>query len=404
MKILYIEPFCGVAGDMLNAALLGLEGAPSLGELIRVVSSLGFSEKWNIELSKVTRHSINANYFNVCVERDSENHTHGRTLGDIVKLIDNAECLSDYVKCKSIEVFNILAEAEAKVHGTTTNLVHFHEVGALDAIVDIVSSCFILEKIAPDRIYSSEIALGSGSVVSAHGNLPVPVPATLNLVKNIPVVFTDIKSELATPTGCALLSSFVDEWKKPSSATIVSSSYGAGTRNLDERPSVLRVSMMNSLVANANSSFDSDTVAVIETNVDDMTPEALGAFQERLFKLGILDCSVSSVFMKKQRPAFFIKIITEKDRFLKIANILLSETSTLGLRYRFENRLILNREITTVPTPFGEVDIKLSYDRSRSVKKFKIEYNSCLDVAKMHDMSFWEMHGRINAFLNVEKE
>jgi uncharacterized protein (TIGR00299 family) protein len=398
MKILYIEPYCGVAGDMLNAGLLGLEGAPSLDSLIERLLSVPFEEEWDIQLSEVTRHTVTAKYFNVMVKGDSSHH---RNLNDISLLIQNAGKFSDKVKKKAIAVFGKLAEAEALVHGTTTDKVHFHEVGAVDAVIDIMSCCYILDEISPDFIYSSKISLGTGSVSTVHGELPVPVPATVNLIKNIPVNYTDIESELATPTGCALLSVLVDEWKKPSGdMMMLSVAYGAGSRDLKERASVLRVSLLESIDSSSEISLNTDTIAVIETNIDDMTPEAVGALQTALLDAGVLDCTVSSVFMKKQRPAFFIKIITLKDDFRKIAKLLLKETSAIGVRYRFEDRIILDRNVIRRTTTFGDVEVKVSFSNDNNIEKFKVEYESCLELAKNYDLSYWEMEKKINTFLN----
>jgi uncharacterized protein (TIGR00299 family) protein len=409
MKILYIEPYCGVAGDMLNAALLGLEGAPSIDSVTEHLRSIPFKEEWSIQLSEVTRHAVQANFFNVTVKEHHHHHSHSshrhshhhhRTLKDIVTLINSADKFSERVKQKAVEVFQKLAEAEALVHGSTTDKVHFHEVGAVDAVIDIVSCCYIIDELSPDAVYASEINLGTGSVSTAHGELPVPVPATMNLIKGLPVNYTNIESELATPTGCSLLSVLVDEWQRPDcDMKLLSASYGAGSRDLKERASVLRVSMLENSNVPADSSLESDTVAVIETNIDDMTPEEVGALQEYLFSAGVLDCTVSPLFMKKQRPAFLIKIITSEDDFLKIAKIVLEESSSLGVRYRFEKRAILKRKIITEKTPYGDVLIKVAFSGDGQTEKFKIEYDSCLKLARENNLSYWNMEKKISQFL-----
>ena len=333
MKTLYIEPFCGVAGDMLNAALLDLEEAPSLIQLTQALKSLHIHENWDISIQKVNRHAISASLFSVKVDE----HHHGRTLNDIKKIINSAEKISKKVKNTANKVFEKLAEAEALVHENTTDKIHFHEVGAVDAIIDIVSCCYIIDYMNINKIYASKIALGTGSIKTAHGILPVPVPATLNLLKSIPVEHTLIPSELATPTGCALLAVLVDKWLETPNGTLTASSYGAGTRDLKERAAIIRTSIFET--SDSDDNPPDQEIAVIECNIDDMTPEAIGVLQNDLLKQGALDCIIYNAQMKKQRPGVLLQVLTKKENLRKFANFILKNTTSIGLRYRLEKEL-----------------------------------------------------------------
>ena len=392
MKTLYIEPFCGVAGDMLNAALLTLPEAPSIQVLTQALKSMHIHEKWDIEIQKVSRHAISASLFSVNVEKHHNNnkhHQHGRTLDEIIKIIESGSKISDCVKETAKKVFEKLAIAEAKVHGSATDKVHFHEVGAVDAIIDIISCCFIIDYLNIDKIYATKIALGTGSIKSAHGILPVPVPATLNLLKSIPVEHTSISSELATPTGCALLNVLVNKWQENPEGSLQSSSYGAGTRDLKERAAVIRTSIFKSI--SDENSLQSDEIGVIECNIDDMTPEAMGALQIEILKQGALDCIIYNAQMKKQRPGFLLQILCKTEKILNFANLVLQNTTSLGVRYKVEKRFILTRKKDNISTPYGKAEFKVAYDSKGEFLKFKIESDSCIKLAIANKKSYNSM-------------
>jgi len=403
MKTLYIEPICGVAGDMLVAALLKLFPENKIDDLKKALSSMPISQKWDISLSDVERHAISAVLFNVEVEEEHahshhHHHHHGRTLPEIEKIIKSAKNLSEEVIDMACRVFKKLAEAEALVHGKEIEYVHFHEVGAVDAIIDIVSCCYLIEELDVDDIRSSPISLGRGTVNSAHGVLPVPVPATLNLLKGIPVNHTNIESELATPTGSALLSTVVSDWDSTPSGVNILSSYGAGTRDLKERAAVIRLSIYED-DNKSKSQFIEDEIAVLECNIDDMPGEHFSWLSPKVLDAGALDIALIPIQMKKNRPGIILQILCKVEDLQKFTELMLRETSTIGVRYRIEKRFILNREIRKIENPWGEAFIKHSYSSDKSIDKYKIEFESCAKLAKKHNLSYKEMESRIKSLL-----
>lgn len=403
MRTLYIEPNCGVAGDMLVAALLKLSDKSEIDKLRIALKSMPITEEWDITLSTVERHAISASLFNVEVKEShhhshhhNHEHKHGRTLPEIEKIINSGETLSNEVRAKACAVFAKLADAEAKVHGKSIEHVHFHEVGAVDAIIDIVGSCFLLEQLNLAKIISSPIALGRGSIKSAHGVLPVPVPATLNLIEGLPVFHTKIESELATPTGTALLAVIVDEWDVSPVGRVKKSSYGAGTRDLKERAAIIRTSIYET---DRNIlSCNSDKVAVLECNIDDMSGEIFSWISPKLFDLGALDLLLLPAQMKKNRPATLLQLLCHPDKIAIFADFLLHETTTLGIRYRIENRIVLNRKILKIETPWGEALLKEASDMDGRVLKSKIEFESCAKLAKENNLSYLEMERKLTSF------
>ena len=397
--ILLIEPFCGAAGDMIAGALLGLKGIDQC-KFMDSLQSLPLQEEWDISLDKVERHSIAANHFNVKI--DGDNHKtdhHHRTLPEIFKIIDGAEAIYDTVKAKAKAVFAKLAEAEAEVHGKETDAVHFHEVGAADAIIDITAVCLALEMLEVEKIYALPLPLGTGSVKTAHGVLPVPVPATVILLRNIPVFRTGIQSELVTPTGAALLSVLVDSWEPPLSGRSIDSSYGAGTRDLKDRASVLRVSLYNDCEDGRETK---DKVTVIECNIDDMPGETFSWLFPRIMDAGALDFAVIPATMKKGRPGFILQLICVPEKTAEFAEFLLRETTTLGVRYRTEERIKLKREIRRLDTPYGEISAKFAEDGGGNIIKVKAEYEEIAKFAELHNKSFLEMEAEINSLLRAE--
>ena len=409
MKTLYVEPFCGVAGDMFVAALLGL--GVDYNKFKELLSSLPVDEKWDIKLEKVSRHSVTANLFTVSLDligadhhhvhkaegESSEkhhHHHHHRSLPEINKIIRGAEKISDRVKERACAVFAKLAEAEAEVHGKDITAVHFHEVGAVDAIVDITGACLALDMLGIEKIVSTPISLGCGTVHSAHGVLPVPVPATVNLLRDIPTEHTGIKSELATPTGAALLATLVDEWNQSPAGTQQGCSYGAGTRDLKERAAVIRVSVYSGTESDVRL-FSEDEVAVIECNIDDMSGEVISWISPRIMDAGALDFSVIPITMKKGRPGVMLQVISPPDQIAKFADFLLKESSTIGVRYRVEKRLKLNREIRKIDTPWGEISAKFATDAEGNIVKIKPEFESIAKLAADHNVSYLEMYEKV---------
>lgn len=406
MKTLYIEPDCGVAGDMMVAALLRLDGAPGIDKLRKALKSLPVKEKWEIDLLVVKRHMISAGLFKVEIAEEHHHghaghgHHHGRSLDEINSIINGSKNLSARVKERACAVFAKLADAESRVHGSDIESVHFHEVGAVDAIIDIVSVCFLVEELGIDKIIASPVALGKGSIKSAHGVLPVPVPATLNLLEGIPVIHTGIPFELATPTGSALLVVLVDEWQANPAGTLKCSGYGAGTRDLKERAGVIRASIYE---GHSAADYQTDRIGVIECNLDDMSGEAFSWIAPRLLELGALDYSLLPVQMKKDRPGILLQVLCLPDEIAKFADFLLRETSSLGVRYRIDNRFKLDREILKIETPWGKAVIKVAKDAHGNKVKCKPEYDNCAKLAAANKLTFLEMQNKLNSYISDKK-
>jgi len=315
-----------------------------------------------------------------------QNHEHGRNLVDILKLIDQAP-LPDTVKQNSSRIFRRLAEAEGSVHGKPPEEVHFHEVGAVDSIVDIVGAALALHLLDVDRVYCSPFRLGTGSVTCAHGELPVPVPATVKLLRGCPVIQTDTVGELTTPSGAAILSTLAAGFGPMPECKIISDGYGAGTRDTPGKPNLLRVIIGETDLGG----YDADTVSVIEANIDDMSPEYFGAITDRLLAAGALDATLAPIQMKKGRPAFLISVISPPDKAAKLQEIILRETSTFGVRTRREQRMKLQRREETVQTPYGEIRIKIGLLDGERIKA-KPEYEDCVRAANSHNVSFVEVY------------
>ncbi|MFZ2653855.1 MAG: nickel pincer cofactor biosynthesis protein LarC [Victivallales bacterium] len=397
-KILYIEPFSGAAGDMLAAALLGLGAdCPKFWKELR---SLPLEEKIEIRLNKVVRSGVSALHFDVSVEErhsndhDCGHHSH-RTLADIEKIIRGASKLSSGVRKRAIGIFRKLAEAEAKVHGSNIRHVHFHEVGAADAIIDIVSTVLCLEILKVDKVFSSSIALGSGTVKTAHGILPVPAPATAEIIKGCPVHPGAVASELTTPTGAVLLKSIVDEWGAPPSGVIGKVSCGAGSKDFKIQPNVLRASIMSC----PEPAVGKDRIAVLECNIDDMPGENFSYVCPELLRMGALDYALIPVYMKKGRPGIILQVICKAEAVAKFADFMLKETSTLGVRFRMEERKILAREQREYETPWGIVGAKLAFDRKGRAVRCKPEFESCAKLAKSTGMGYSLASEKIRDYL-----
>ncbi|MCX6986286.1 MAG: nickel pincer cofactor biosynthesis protein LarC [Lentisphaerae bacterium] len=394
-KILFIEPFSGAAGDMFAAALLGL-GA-DVPAFWKGIKSLPLEEKPEVSLTSVVRNGISARHFNVKLAHSHEHgHHQHRTLDEIEKIIMSACGLSGQVRKKSVAVFRTLAKAEAKIHGAEMKHVHFHEVGAADAIVDIVSAMLCLEILDIDKIVSAPVALGCGTVRTSHGVLPVPAPATAELLKGCPTMHGNIQFELTTPTGAAILSAIVDEWGVPPAGKITAISYGAGTKDFKDQANVLRTSIVDCepIVEKM-----CNTVAVIECNIDDMPGEAFTHIGEEILGMGALDYAVIPAMMKKGRPGLILQVICKEDEVAKFADFILRETTTLGIRYRTENRIILRREVRKIKTPWGAVDVKVAFDSSGNILKCKPEYESCAKLAKASKTGYSPMFENIRAYL-----
>jgi uncharacterized protein (TIGR00299 family) protein len=345
MKILYIDQSSGVSGDMLNAALFGLhEDKAYLDSVVKALGLKGVS----IGLSRKMENGIQAWQFSVNEESPEDHHHRGLT--KITEIIQSADIGSD-VKKTAIKAFTILAEAEAKVHASTVDEVHFHEVGAIDAICDIVCAAASLHWIAPDRILTSPFTLESGGTVkSAHGIIPVPVPAVMEIVAGRPTRTRDIQTEITTPTGAALIAAISQGYSAPDSWTPEKTSYGSGTKKLPF-PNLVRA------VLGRDEAGQGRTL-MLETNIDDMNPQIIPEVIAGLLGIGCLDAWVTNILMKKSRPAWLFSIIVPETKLVEAQNFLLSSTPTIGVRWYPIERTCLTRSIIEKDTPMGKIRFK----------------------------------------------
>jgi uncharacterized protein (TIGR00299 family) protein len=385
MKICYIDAFSGISGDMTVAALVSA-GADA-GALISGLESLGTGATFRIEKTK--RRGIAASKFYVD-GGESKNHRH---LAHILELIDRSP-IPARAKQNASLVFQRLGEAEAKVHDIPLAKVHFHEVGAVDSICDIVGACLGFELLGVDEIYASAINTGSGTVKTEHGILPVPAPATAELLTGEPVYARGPALELTTPTGAAIAATLAKDFGPMPAMRLSATGYGAGDKDFTEHANVLRV-----LLGERSGATETTSVWVLEANIDDSSPQVLGYAQERLLDAGALDVTIEPVFMKKSRPGLLLRVIARPEDREALSQIVFSETTTLGLRTYAAERRVKARSIIEVETPQGTVRIKASEDGS-----FAPEYEDCRRLARESGLPLKQILAEANlAYLKTQR-
>lgn len=362
MKTCYFDAFSGISGDMTVGSLVdaGADGAA----LIDALDSLNLGASYSLE--KTRRRGIGATKFHV----DGGRQKAHRHLPYIEKIIENATRLSDLTKQRSMAVFMALGAAEAKVHAQPLEQVHFHEVGAVDSISDIVGACYALELLEIGEIYCSAINVGSGTVETEHGTLPVPAPATAELLIQKPVYSKGPAMELTTPTGAAIVSALALGFGSMPAMTIASTGFGAGTKDFPMQANVLRA-----VIGTRMAAIESTTVTVIEANIDDSTPQVLGYAMDRLFAAGALDVTIQPLLMKKNRPGSLLSVIANPADQEALAKIVLEETTTLGLRLFAAERRVQARSEIVVETAYGKVRMKVTSQGASP------EYDDCRALA-----------------------
>jgi hypothetical protein len=363
MKICYLDAFSGISGDMTVGALIDA-GADS-GQLVQALEELGTGAKFEVEKTK--RRGIAASKFRV-IGGDAKGHRH---LKHILEIIAKSG-ISARAKQNASAVFQRLGEAEAKVHEVSIEKVHFHEVGAVDSICDIVGACIGFDLLDIGAVYSSAVNVGSGTVKTEHGVLPVPAPATSELLAGKPIYARGPSLELTTPTGAAIATTLAVEFGALPPMRVIASGYGAGDYDFPEHANVLRV-----LIGETSGAEESTTVTVLEANIDDSSPQVLGYAMERLLETGALDVTLTSVLMKKNRAGTLIRVIARPEDRETLAQVIFEETSTLGLRIYSAERRVKSRSMINVETPHGRVRVKISEDGS-----FAPEYDDCRDLAR----------------------
>jgi hypothetical protein len=362
MKICYFDAFSGISGDMCVGALV--DAGASWQVVNNALNSLELGATYRLE--KVKRKGIAASKFYV----DGGTQKAHRHLPHIEKIISEAG-LTPNARDAALNVFQHLGKAEAKSHNVPIEKVHFHEVGAVDSISDIVGACVALDELGVKRVAASRINVGSGTVNTEHGVLPVPAPATTELLKGVPAYAAGPEVELTTPTGAAILATFAESYGPMPPMTISSQGFGAGDKEFTLQANVLRV-----VIGETAAVSERTTVAVLEANIDDSTPEVLGYAMERLFGAGALDVTLEPIFMKKNRAATKISVIADPEKKDTLAAVLFSETSTLGVRIYSAERRVAGRQVREVETPFGVVRVKQADNGW-----FSPEYEDCRRLA-----------------------
>ncbi len=370
MKIAYFDCFSGISGNMVLGALLdaGLE----LDALKKALAELKISG-YEIETQKIQKRDISATLTSVKTEKDGVK----RHLGDVLDII-HGSALPEDIKDKAGAIFTRLAEAEAKVHGVNIEEIHFHEVGGLDAIVDIVGSVIGLKIMGIEDVYSSPLHLGRGFVKCAHGLLPVPSPATMELVKGVPTYGRDIEAELTTPTGAAIITTLAKEFIRAPMMEVEAIGYGAGHRDLP-LPNLLRISI-GEASESTGQGYEEDVVTLIEANIDDMNPELYEHVMGRLNKKGALDVFLTPIQMKKSRPAVKLSTIVREADLRGVLDVFFEETTTLGVRFSEVRRKKLSRISIDVETEYGMVRVKVG-KLGDVVKNVSPEYEDCQRIA-----------------------
>jgi len=363
MKVCYLDAFSGISGDMTVGALIdaGADGSAILDAL----ASLGTGAK--LEIEQTTRRGIRASKFRVTAGV-AQKHRH---LNQILEIIEKSES-ADQAKQNATAVFRRLGEAESKIHGIPLEKVHFHEVGAVDSICDIVGACVGFHLLGVSAIYSSPLNLGSGTVQTEHGVLPVPAPATAELLLGKPVYARGPAVELTTPTGAAIAATLATGFGPLPPMRIAATGYGAGDKDFPEHANVLRI-----LTGETTAAEEATEVAVLEANIDDSSPQVLGYAMERLLEAGALDVTLEPLLMKKSRPGSLIRVIARPEDREMLVQIMFAETSTLGLRIYLAERRVKARRSTEVDTPHGKVRIKIAENGS-----FAPEYEDCRKIAR----------------------
>ncbi len=381
MKIAYCDCFSGISGDMFLGALL--DAGLGLEYLSTQLEGLGLGDAFRLEKAEVRKGALRATQARVLLKELAPGQGEERHLSEILALIE-AGRLSARVKADSRAIFTRLAEAEARVHGQPIEKVHFHEVGALDLIVDIVGAAIGLEALGIEALYASPLPLGGGQVQTRHGLLPLPAPATLELLASAhaPTRPSSAQVELVTPTGAALLATLA-KFEQPA-LTLQKVGQGAGGLELPW-PNVLR------LILGTTEERTDGGLALLETNLDDMNPQFYAPVMEKLFTAGALDVYLTPIYMKKNRPATMLSVIARAPDEAALANLILRETSTLGLRVQPILRYEAERAFKRVPTPYGEVQVKLKLLEGR-VEMAVPEYEDCLRLAKEHDLPLAQVY------------
>jgi uncharacterized protein (TIGR00299 family) protein len=389
VRVAHFDCFSGISGDMTVAALIdaGVDAAAITG----AVASLGLPVR--LEVEKLRKGGFAATAVRVEAAEESSH----RFLPEVEEILGRGG-LTARQRTLALRIFRRLAEAEAAVHGLPLERVHFHEVGALDSIADIAGAAVALDLLGADRFTSRSVPTGSGMVKCAHGLMPIPAPGTAELLKGVPLAPSPIKAELTTPTGAAILTTVVQEWVETPAMTVERVGHGAGRREFEEQPNLLRL-----FVGSAATPAESDRVWVLETNLDDLPAEVIGYCYDLLLAAGALDVFSTPIFMKKNRPGVLLSVIAPEARLPALEEILFRETSTFGIRRYAVSRHKLQRRPCTVATPWGPVRGKLGWLEGRA-PVLTPEYEDCARVAREQGVALREVFARVQLAYAVQGE
>ncbi len=378
MKIAYFDCFSGASGDMILGALIDAGfSQKKLNEELKKLSV----DNYEVGSKKVLRSAITGTKFDVSINESAikDEHHKRRTLKDISRLI-NESTLSDSVKRDSIRIFENLAHAEAKVHNMSPEDVHFHEVGAVDSIVDIVGAVIAFDSLKIEKIYFSPIRTGTGFVKCHHGQFPVPAPATIEILKGFHVVSTNIQRELTTPTGAAILTTLGENVVMCPEITLHQIGYGAGSQEIPQIPNLLRV-----LIGETVTVTEQDEVWMLETNIDDMPGEHFGYLLEKILDAGALDGFLTPVQMKKSRPGTLISVLVDNEYLSRVERIIFEQSTTFGIRKYKVSRNKLNRKFVDVKTEYGIIKVKIGI-LNGCVKNISPEHENCRKIADAKEL------------------
>lgn len=389
MKILYYDCFAGISGDMNLAAMIDMGVS---GDFLRSeLSKLGMDDEFELKITRDERKGITGTRVDVELKHDhhhghGHSHHHHRHLADIEKII-NSSALSADVKKTSIAIFALVAKAEAKIHGKDINEVHFHEVGATDSIVDIVGAAICFHNLEIDAVWASPVELGGGFVKCAHGTMPVPAPATSEILAGIPTTRGAVRSETATPTGAAIVAALAEKFTACPEMTVSKTAYGIGHRDTDI-PNVLRVQLAETAASSRQKA------RLLQCNIDDMTPEMLGAVMDTLMEKGAMDVHFTPIVMKKNRLATNLSLLCSVQDESKFMELIFEHTTTLGVKSMEIDKHVLDISFEKLETPLGTVTIKNAMADGRVIRS-KPELEDCRELARKHGISLSEVYRQI---------
>lgn len=402
-KILYFDCFSGISGDMVIGALLDLGASPK--KLISTLEDLKLNG-YRLEIDKQIKNGITGTKFDVILDKQKHHsHHHGhshsnnkehhhRTYTDIIQIIKNSD-LTDSIKEKSSLIFKYIGEAEAKIHGKKLQEVHFHEVGAIDSIVDIIGAAICLEDLGIDEVVSSPIHLGSGTIRCDHGIFPLPAPATLEILKGIPVYSKQIDGELTTPTGAGIIRTFTSDFTGIPQFQIEKIGYGLGTKTFDDHPNLLRV-ILGTKGKKKTKNW------ILETNIDDMNSEIYSHLFKILFDAGASDVFLTNIIMKKNRPGIKLSVLVSEPLIEKLEEVIFLETTTLGIRRYPTEKSILDKKFETLKTPMGNITLKHGFYKGELIKT-KAEYEDCRKIAELKNIPLKDVYSNLIKYQNTKE-